>query len=60
MAPVPVVQPPPAVVPEARRADDGLLKQFISLGAPTFLGKVDEDPMEFLSEMDKRFRLMDY
>ena len=52
--------PPPVVVPTVDRAEDGLLKQFLTLHAPTFLGVIDEDPNEFLREMDKRFRVMEY
>ena len=68
LAPVPpptpvalVVQPlPPVVAPDAGQAEDGLLKQFLSLHAPTFLEAIDKDLTEFLREMDKRFRLMAY
>ena len=57
----PVAPPPPQVVASvADRAEDGLLKQFLSLHAPTFSGAVDEDPTVFLREMKKCFRFMDY
>ena len=55
-----VPPPPPVVVPVVDRAEDGLLKQFLTLHAPTFLGASDEDPNDFLREMDKRFRVMEY
>ena len=63
------VPPPPATpqglaadipVPEVRGRDDGILKQFLELKAPTFSGGVDEDPTEFLREMNKRFELLRY
>ena len=63
--PPPVVPPvapplPPVELPIGDRAEDRLLKQFFSLGALTFIGGGDEDPIRFLWELDKRFRLMAY
>ena len=52
--------PPPVKLPIGDRVEVGLLKQFLSLGAPTFTGEGDEDPRRFLRELDKRFRLMAY
>ena len=62
-APLPAAPSAPivlAVVPDAGQAEDGLLCQFIGLNALTFIGAIEEDPTEFLREMDKRFRLMLY
>ena len=56
-----VVQPPPPiVVPDMGRVEDKLLKQFISLNALIFSGTSEEDSIEFLRELDKRFRLIAY
>ena len=42
------------------RAEDRLLKQFLSLCAPISTGSGEEDPKGFLWELDKRFQLMAY
>ena len=61
MPAAPVVPPPPLViVPDVVQAEDGLLKQFLSLHAPFFSGATDEDPTKFLRQMETQFRLMAY
>ena len=58
---LPVAPPPPPVeLPIRDRVEDGVLKQFLSLGAPTFTGEGEEDPRRFLRELNRRFQLMGY
>ena len=54
---VPPVAPPstPVQLPVGDRVEDGVLKQFLNLGAPTFSGDGNEDPRRFLRELNKRF-----